>query len=218
MSEGTASPGASDTGLPIPELAGIGATPKVFSCSSAGVSGKSPGVLCFSSAALDSVASVASVVAAAPAETCQILVVFGFSKIHTSMLLNVLRQQDIIHIVVPVLLLRRSMIKDPFAVHHELVIYLLIGIGQVDLFLPDIADFVQLFGLAPVIKGTSDVHILRIRMRPVDSSVSIWYKSLRKLVRPLVRGFSARRLRTHHLKRKLPILSDCVLGRTDGKK
>ena len=89
------------------------------------------------------------------------------------MLLNVLWQQDVIDIGVPIIFLWRSRINDPFVVHHELVIYLLIGIGQVDLFLPYITDLVQLFALAPVIEGTSDVHILCIRMRPVDSTVSI---------------------------------------------
>lgn len=49
---GTFSPGASLTGLPMPELAGMGATPKGCCCSSAGVSGKLPGVRCSTSAAL----------------------------------------------------------------------------------------------------------------------------------------------------------------------
>lgn len=88
------------------------------------------------------------------------------------MLLDILRQQDIVDVEVPIIFLRRGRIDDPFVVHHELVVDLLVGIGQVDLFLPDIANLVELFAFAPIIEGTGNVDILRLRMRPNSLCVS----------------------------------------------
>lgn len=88
------------------------------------------------------------------------------------MLLDILRQQDVVDIEVPIIFLRRSRIDDPFVVNHELVVDLLIGVGKVDLFLPDIANLVELFTFAPIIEGTSNVNVLRLRMRPNSLCVS----------------------------------------------
>lgn len=88
------------------------------------------------------------------------------------MLLDVLWQQDVIGVEVPIIFLWGSRVDDPVVVHHEFVVDLLIGAGKVDLFLPDFANFVELLALAPIVEGTGDVHILRIRMWPSDSLVS----------------------------------------------
>ena len=51
-------------------------------------------------------------------------------------------------------------------IDHELVQDLLVGLFQIHVLLPDIANLVQLDGLAPIIEGARDVDVVGLWMGP----------------------------------------------------
>jgi hypothetical protein len=120
LCSGTFSPGASVTGLPMPELAGMGATPKACSCSLAGVSGKAPGVVCFVSSSLVAAAATADGDISLYSYSCA-------ANIRTIKRLDVFGQQDIVDVEVTIIFLGRRGIDNPVVIHHELVVVFLIG-------------------------------------------------------------------------------------------
>ncbi len=60
-------------------------------------------------------------------------------------------------------------------VYAHLVVYLVVGRTQLDLFLKDVADTVKLLRLLPVVKGAGHEDLVRC-VRPVRKQLSqLWY-------------------------------------------